>query len=187
MAVDQLMTLTANKYKNMMIQNQCEEPSPHDATIQVLQSKVEKLQWELEQAPKITQHNHNAPNGWPTKRNPKLDNFPTSGYGTETNSIGASKKQETNVMDTGSITLPQVAKGGHLKVSIKRGCRRNHLNQSKLKRKARERKKPMMKRKGSTSDLTQLSPLLTMRLTIPVRKMNEDGGGKVIGQPTYLS
>ena len=29
----QLMTLTANKYKNMMIQNQWEAPSPHDATI----------------------------------------------------------------------------------------------------------------------------------------------------------
>ena len=44
MEADQLMTLTANKYKNMMIQNQWEAPSPHDATIQALQSKVEKLQ-----------------------------------------------------------------------------------------------------------------------------------------------
>ena len=47
MEADQLMTLTANKYKNMMIQNQWEAPSPHDATIQALQFKVEKLQWEL--------------------------------------------------------------------------------------------------------------------------------------------
>ena len=44
MEADQLMTLTANKYKNMMIQNQWEAPSPHDATIQALKSKVEKLQ-----------------------------------------------------------------------------------------------------------------------------------------------
>ena len=29
---DQLMTLTANKYKNMMIQNQWDAPSPHDTT-----------------------------------------------------------------------------------------------------------------------------------------------------------
>ena len=56
MEADQLMTLTANKYKNMMIQNQWEAPSPHDATIQALQSKVEKLQCELKGAPKITQH-----------------------------------------------------------------------------------------------------------------------------------
>ena len=47
MEADQLMTLTANKYKNMMIQNQWEAPSPHDSTIQALQSKVEKLQLEL--------------------------------------------------------------------------------------------------------------------------------------------
>ena len=44
MEADQLMTLTANKYKTMMIQNQWEAPSPHDATIQALESKVEKLQ-----------------------------------------------------------------------------------------------------------------------------------------------
>ena len=44
MEADHLMTLTANKYKNMMIQNQWEAPTPHDATIQALQSKVEKLQ-----------------------------------------------------------------------------------------------------------------------------------------------
>ena len=55
MEADQLMTLTANKYKNMMIQNQWEAPSPHDTTIQALQSKVEKLQRELERAPKIMQ------------------------------------------------------------------------------------------------------------------------------------
>ena len=39
MESDQLMTLTANKYKNMMIKNQWEAPSPHDATIQALESK----------------------------------------------------------------------------------------------------------------------------------------------------
>ena len=105
----------------------------------------------------------------------------------ETNGIGAPKKQEVNVRDAGSVTLSQVAKGRHLKVSIKGGRQRMHLNQRKLKRKARERKKPMMKKKGSTSDLLQLSPLLTMSLTITVIMMNEDGGRKVIGQPTYLS
>ena len=56
MEADQLMTLTANKYKKMMIQNHWEAPSPHDATIQALESKVQKLQWELKRAPKITQH-----------------------------------------------------------------------------------------------------------------------------------
>ena len=56
MEADQLMTLTANKYKNMMIQNKWEAPSPHDTTIQALQSKVEKLQRELKRAPKIMQH-----------------------------------------------------------------------------------------------------------------------------------
>ena len=40
----------------MMIQNQWEAPSPHDATIQALQSKIEKLQRELKRAPKSMQH-----------------------------------------------------------------------------------------------------------------------------------
>ena len=39
----------------MMIQNQWEAPSPHDATIQALQTKVEKLQRELKWAPKTMQ------------------------------------------------------------------------------------------------------------------------------------
>ena len=56
MEADQLMTWTANKYKNMMIQNKWEAPSPHDATIQALESKVEKLQQELKRAPKVSQH-----------------------------------------------------------------------------------------------------------------------------------
>ena len=55
MEADQVMTLTANKYKNMMTQNQWEAPSPHDATIQALQTKVEKLQRELKRAPKPMQ------------------------------------------------------------------------------------------------------------------------------------
>ena len=55
MEADKLMTLTANKYKNMMIKNQWEAPSPHDATIQALESKVEKLQRELKRAPKVSQ------------------------------------------------------------------------------------------------------------------------------------
>ena len=61
MEADQLMTLTANKYKNMMIQNQWEAPSPHDATIQTLQTKVEKLQRELKQAPKTMQQKNLQP------------------------------------------------------------------------------------------------------------------------------
>ena len=61
MEADQLMTLTANKYKNMMIQNQWEAPSPHDATIQALQTKVEKLQRELKRAPKPTQQKSKQP------------------------------------------------------------------------------------------------------------------------------
>ena len=44
MEVDQLMTLKANNYMNMMIQDQWEAPSLHDAMIQALQTKVEKLQ-----------------------------------------------------------------------------------------------------------------------------------------------
>ena len=125
--------------------------------------------------------NDNIPNGWPTMRNPKLDNFPAPGCGMETNGIGVPKTQELNVRDAGSITLELVAKGRHLKASRKRGCRRIHLNQRKSKRKARDRKKPKMKREGSTCDLPPLSPLLTVRLTIPVIMMNENGGGKVIG------
>ena len=61
METDQLMTLTANKYKNMMIQNQWEAPSPHDATIQALQTKVEKLQRELKRAPKPMQQKSKQP------------------------------------------------------------------------------------------------------------------------------
>ena len=67
-----------------------------------------------------------------------------------------------------------------LEVSRKRGCRRMHLNQRKLKRKARDRKKPKMKREGSTNSLPPLSPLLIMTLTIPVITMNEDGGRKLL-------
>ena len=55
MEADQRMTLTANNYKNMMIKNQWEAPSPHDATIQALECKVEKLQRELKRAPKVLQ------------------------------------------------------------------------------------------------------------------------------------
>ena len=58
---DQLMPLTANKYKNMMIQNQWKAPSPHDATIQALQSKVKKLQRELKWAPKTMQQKSRHP------------------------------------------------------------------------------------------------------------------------------
>ena len=61
MEADQLMTLTANKYKNMMIQNQWKAPSPHDATIQALQFKVEKLQRELKRAPKPMQQKSMQP------------------------------------------------------------------------------------------------------------------------------
>ena len=61
MEADQLMTLTANKYKNMMIQNQWEAPSPHDVTIQALQTKVEKLQQELKWAPKPMQQKNLQP------------------------------------------------------------------------------------------------------------------------------
>ena len=45
----------------------------------------------------------------------------------------------------------------------------------------------MMEKIGSTADLPQLSPLPTMKLTIPAILRNEDGGGKVTGQPIYLS
>ena len=69
MEADQLMTLTAYKYKNMMIQNQWEAPSPHDATIQALESKVEKLQRELKRAPKHQQQKnpHKKKEGQSTK------------------------------------------------------------------------------------------------------------------------
>ena len=69
MEADQLMTLTANKYKNMMVQNQWEAPSPHDATVQALESKVEKLQRELKCAPKQQQQKnlHKKKEGQSTK------------------------------------------------------------------------------------------------------------------------
>ena len=50
--------------------------------------------------------NHNVPNGWPIMRNTKLDNFHEPGSGTETNGIGAPKKQELNVSDAGTVTPP---------------------------------------------------------------------------------
>ena len=55
-------------------------------------------------------------------KNPKPDNFPAPGCGTETNGIGVPKKQEVNVKDAGSATPQLVVKGRHLKVSRKRGC-----------------------------------------------------------------
>ena len=61
MEADQLMTLTVNKYKNMMIQNQWEASSPHDTTIQALQTKVEKLQRELKQVRKPMQQKNLQP------------------------------------------------------------------------------------------------------------------------------
>ena len=44
-----------------MIQNQWEAPSPHDTTIQALQTKVEKLQRELKRAPKPMQQKNQSP------------------------------------------------------------------------------------------------------------------------------
>ena len=61
MEADQLMTITANKYKNMMIQNPWEAPSPHDTTLQAFQNKVEKLQRELKRAPKPMQQKNRQP------------------------------------------------------------------------------------------------------------------------------
>ena len=53
----------------MMIQNQWEAPSPHDATIQALESKVEKLHRELKRAPKVSQQKnpHKKKEGQSTK------------------------------------------------------------------------------------------------------------------------
>ena len=199
MEADQLMTLMANKNKSMMIQNQWDAPSPHDETIQALESKVEKLQRELKCAPKVMQHKNTQkkkegestkpqrPNGCPTMRNPRRDNFPASGCGMETNCIGVPKKLEVNVRDAGSITLLQVVKGRHSKGSTERGCLRMHLNQRNLKRRARGRYKPMMEKKRSAINLLLVSPPPTMRQTIPVIMRNDDGGRKVTGQPTYLS
>ena len=45
----------------------------------------------------------------------------------------------------------------------------------------------MMEKKGNVIDLSLLLPLPTMRQPIPVMMRNEDGGGKVTGQTTYLS
>ena len=112
--------------------------------------------------------NRNAPNGCPTMRIPIRGNLPRSGCGTESNGIGVPKKLEVKVRDAGFVTLPQVAKGRHSKVSTKRGHLRKHRNKRNLKRRVRGRKKPMMEKKGSTNDLPLLSPLPTMRQTIPV-------------------
>ena len=118
MEADQLMTLTANKYKNMMIKNQWEAPSPHDTTIQALESKVEILQRELKHARRYHNkrilkrrkrtkvQNHNVPNGKPTMRNHRRDNNPAPGYGMETNGTGVPRKLEVNVRDVGSINPP---------------------------------------------------------------------------------
>ena len=45
----------------------------------------------------------------------------------------------------------------------------------------------MMEKKGSVTNLLLLSPLPTMRQTAQVIMRNEDWGGKVTGQSTYLS
>ena len=66
--------------------------------------------------------NHNVPNGWLITRSPKPDNFPEPGCGTETNGIGAQKKQEVNVKDFGSVTPQLVVKERRLKGSRKGEC-----------------------------------------------------------------
>ena len=135
------MTLTANKYKNMMIQIQWEAPSPHETSIQALESKVEKLiQQDLKRAPKVKQHENpqkkkegqstkpQRPKRLSNNEKPHKGNFPA----TETNGIGVPKKLEVNVRDAGSITLPQVAKGRHSKVATKKGHLRMQLNKRDL-------------------------------------------------------
>ena len=156
MEADQLMTLTANKCKNMMIQNQWEVPSPHDTTIQALESKVEKLQQELKCAPKQQQQKNpnkkkedqstkpQHPKWLTNNEKPQRDNFPLSECGMGTNGTGVPRKLEENVRDDGSITLMRVAKGRHSEVSIRNGHERMHRNKRKPNRRARGKKKPVM-------------------------------------------
>ena len=196
---DQLMTLMANKYKNMMIQNQWEAPSPHVATIQALQSKVEKLQWELKRAPKITQHKNPQKKKEGQSSKPQCPKRLANNEKPQTRQMSRIRMWNGNKWywcpkETGGKCEghwvrhpPASCKGKAFKGFNKKVMSKDAPRPEKVEKKARERKKPMTKKKGSTSDLPQLLPLLTMRLTIPVIMMNEDGGGKVIGQPTYLS
>ena len=181
------MTLTANKYKNMMIKNQWEAPSPHDATIQALESKVEKLQRELKRTPKVSQQknpqkkkeNENTkpqrPKWLINNENHRSDNNPALGYGMETNGTGVPRKQEVNVRDVGSATTHRVVKGKHSEVSTKRGHVRKHLNKRKPKRRTRGRKRTIMTKNESAIDSPPLSPLHTMKQTTQEKMKNEGG------------
>ena len=83
---------------------------------------------------------------------------------------------------------PASCKGKAFKGFNKKGMSKDSPKPEKVEKTSKRKEETDdEKKKGSTSDLLQLSPLLTMRLTIPVIMMNEDGGGKVIVQPTYLS
>ena len=136
MEADHIMMLTANKYKNMMIQNQWEAPTHHDATIQALQSKVDKLQRELKQAPKPTQqknqHLQKKKEGQSTKPQcPKWlvnNKKPQPGQLSQTRMWNGNKwywcsKEKGGKFEGHWVRHPQlVVKGKHLKGSRKREC-----------------------------------------------------------------
>ena len=165
---DQLMTLMANKYKNMMIQNQWEAPSPHDATIQALQSKVEKLQRELKRAPKITQHKNPQKKKEGQSSKPQCPKQLANNEKPQTRQMSRIRMWNGNKWywcpkETGGKCEgcwvrhpPASCEGKAFKGFNKKVMSKDAPKPEKVEKKARERKKPMMKKKGSTSDLPQL-------------------------------
>ena len=188
MESDKLMTLTANKYKNMMIKNQWEAaPSPHDATIQALESKVEKLQRELKHAPKVSQEKNPQKKKESQSIKPQHPKWltnnekPQKGQQSHTRVWNGNKwywcSNETGGKCEGHWVRhpPSSCEGKAFRGFNKKGtCKEISKEKTEKKNKRDE-------------DLPPLSPLHVMKQTTQVKMKNEGGGGKVALRHTYLS
>ena len=156
MEADQLMTLTANKYKNMMIKNQWEAPSPHDATI--IKPTHPKWLTNNEKLQKGQQSHTMVWNGnkwyWCSKE--------TGG-----------KCEGRWVRHSPSSCEGKAFRGLNKKGGIKKYLTRNP------KRRTRGMKRTTMTKNESAIDLPPLLPLCVMKLATQVKMKNEGGGGKV--------
>ena len=138
MEADQLMTLTANKYTSLMIMNQWEAPSPHDATIQArVQSGETTMRAQMCSEAATTKESAQEEGGpkyesttsqmvEQQRETAKRDNFPISECGMETNGTGVPRKLGENVRDDGSVTLLRVVKRRHSEFSTRNGHERVH-------------------------------------------------------------
>ena len=129
--------------------------------------------------------NLNVPNGW------SVDNEkPQTGQLSRTRMWNGNKwywcPKETGGKCEGRWVrhTPNSCEGKAFKVFKKRGMLKEAPKPYSVEKKARDRKKMMMRKEGNTRDLPPPSLLRKMRLTtspILVIIMNEKGGGKVIG------